>query len=232
MQATDKTLQQMLAGTQVFELPYFQRRYKWGSANWEELWEDFLEQYDHEDVKSGTLPANQGHFLGSIVLHPAPGSVSTVARYLLIDGQQRLTTFLTLIAAFRDFRAGEERTWNPAAYNDLYLTNPYNPDHFQRLIPTTKDRDAYTLTVHRGEPTGQIGRCYRFFMREIRKLSRRDGGIDFSRSKNALLLRMLVVDISTSISDDVNNIFRTFEPLRAPTFIARPHQEPHLHAAS
>ena len=52
MQATDKTLQQMLAGTQVFELPYFQRRYKWGSANWEELWEDFLEQYDHEDVKS------------------------------------------------------------------------------------------------------------------------------------------------------------------------------------
>ena len=139
--------------------------------------------------------------------HLAPFTRSP--RYLLIDGRRRLTTFLTLIAAFRDFRALQERTWNPAAYNDLYLTNPYNPDHFQRLIPTTKDRDAYTLTVHRGEPTGQIGRCYRFFMREIRKLSRRDGGIDFSRFENALLLRMLVVDISTSISDDVNNIFRT-----------------------
>lgn len=208
MQATETTLQKILTGTRVFELPFFQRRYRWGGPNWEELWEDLVEQYDHPDVVAGRMPSNQGHFLGSVVLHPS-GAMSTVAKYLLVDGQQRITTFLALIAAFRDYRLSQDRSWNPAAYDDLYLLNPYNLDNKYRLVPTVRDRESYRLTLHEGTPTGQIGRAYKFFLNHIRRLARRDGSLDFPRFENTVLLRMLVVEITTSPTDDVNHIFQT-----------------------
>lgn len=214
MQAKETSLQKMLSGTKVFTLPLFQRRYKWSSRDWEDLWDDLMVQYEDPDVISGDMKESDGHFLGSIVLHPAPGPASTVARFLLVDGQQRLTTFLVLIAAFRDLRHRVDPSWNPKAYDEQYLTNPWNPEHPQRLLPTSKDRESYTLTVHDGKPTGQVGRAYRFFyrrMQELRKQNTED--FDFARFERALMLRMLVVDITTSPGDNVNHIFHTLNHL-------------------
>lgn len=70
----------------LIEVPFFQRSYVWK----EDLWARFLE--DMEFV----VNANKPHFLGSIILKDGPkpqgelySSVKTV-----VDGQQRLTTFL------------------------------------------------------------------------------------------------------------------------------------------
>lgn len=70
----------------LIEVPFFQRSYVWK----EDLWARFLE--DMEFV----VNANKPHFLGSIILKEGPkpqgelySSVKTV-----VDGQQRLTTFL------------------------------------------------------------------------------------------------------------------------------------------
>ena len=94
----------MLSGTKVFLVPLFQRRYKWSGDDWRELWDDILEQYYHPEVVNGSMREGEGHFLGSIVLHPAPGPASTVTRYLVVDGQQRLTTLMILISVLRDAR--------------------------------------------------------------------------------------------------------------------------------
>lgn len=209
MQAKETTLIKMLSGTKVFLVPLFQRRYKWSGDDWRELWDDILEQYDHPDVGAGSMREGEGHFLGSLVLHPAPGPASTVTRYLVVDGQQRLTTLLILISVLRDARSREDAGWNPQAYDNQFLTNPYNAEHFQRLVPTIRDREAFHKTVFEGEPTGQPGRAYTFYTKALRALAQRDGHIDFDRLEITVLLRLLVVDITTSPGDNVNHIFHT-----------------------
>lgn len=73
----------------LIEVPFFQRSYVWR----EDLWARFLE--DMEFV----VNANKPHFLGSIILKEGPkpqgelySSIKTV-----VDGQQRLTTFLVFM---------------------------------------------------------------------------------------------------------------------------------------
>ncbi|TQL01529.1 DUF262 domain-containing protein [Cellulomonas sp. SLBN-39] len=209
MQAKETTVQKMLSGTKVFLVPLFQRRYKWGGDDWKELWEDLVEQYDNVDVVAGTMRDGEGHFLGSIVLHPAPGPASTVTRYLVIDGQQRLTTLMLLLAVVRDERRRADPLWRSEAYDHQFLTNPYNPEQLHKLVPTARDREAFRKTLFEGEPTGQPGRAYSYFTSAIRGLARRDGQVDFGRLEIAILLRLLIVDITTSPGDNVNHIFHT-----------------------
>ena len=64
-------------------VPPFQRDYAWERDNWEDLWLDLAELR-----KAGTL----SHYMGSVVLQPKDERT-----FLLVDGQQRLTT-LSLLA--------------------------------------------------------------------------------------------------------------------------------------
>ena len=99
MKASATTVLKLLQGSKVFVVPRFQRRYDWRLTRWQPFWEDILHEYAAEHDGSQEY---DGHFLGSVVLHPAPGPASTLMRHLVIDGQQRLTTLLVLLAALRD----------------------------------------------------------------------------------------------------------------------------------
>lgn len=91
LKADKKSLRQLLAiEEQQFRIPPYQRPYSWTSEQVDDLWEDLLEH------------ASTGHFLGSLVL-----SNEDDFRPLVIDGQQRLTTLMILMAALRD--ASHER---------------------------------------------------------------------------------------------------------------------------
>lgn len=208
MQTKQTDLARLLIGTKVFVVPQFQRHYKWKQAQWLELYEDILDQYEAPDVQAGNPLPNEGHFIGSIVLHPAPGPASTVARYWVIDGQQRLTTLLALIAALRDVRYEVEPTWNPDTYTNQYLRNPFNADQEYRLVPGDNDREDFVSTVYRGEPAGQIGDAYKWYRKQIR-LTAASASFDFQKFENAVLLRLIVVEINTSDDDNINQIFNT-----------------------
>ena len=71
------------------EIPYFQRSYVWGEKNWEDLFENLIDN-------------TQSHFLGSIILKRIPTVSGEVERFSVIDGQQRLTTLTILIRACYD----------------------------------------------------------------------------------------------------------------------------------
>ncbi len=90
MQAQNTTFQQIISGPKQFRIPVFQRDYKWREDNWQKLWDDIL----------GT--GATGHFAGSIV-HAPDTSFSSIPAYLVIDGQQRLTTLTVLCVALRDY---------------------------------------------------------------------------------------------------------------------------------
>lgn len=206
MKAGETNVLRLLQGSKVFVIPSFQRRYSWRSRQWELLWADLLRECDVDHSKDSQELA--GHFLGSIVLHPASGPASTLMRHLVIDGQQRLTTLIILLAAIRDVRSELDPTWDPGTYNSQYLTNPFNDDNPDRLLPTRLDREAYVKTVRGDQPTEGIGQAYVWFYKRIRESINR-GGPDLERLGTTLLLHMLLVEINTKQGDSVNNIFNT-----------------------
>lgn len=206
MKATATTVLKLVQGSKVFLIPTFQRRYTWKKEQWSQLWADLLHEctVQHPDDPD-TL---YGHFLGSVVLHPALGPASTLMRHQVIDGQQRLTTILILLAALRDVRQLVEPAWNPSSIDDQYLRNPFSADYPERLIPTKLDREAYRRTIREGVPTGDIGIAYNYFKAEIQK-ARASGQVDLVTLETTLLLHMLIVEINTKAGDSVNNIFNT-----------------------
>ena len=94
MQAINKLFRRIIEGTHQFLVPVFQRDYSWT--------DEHCEQFLHDVVEAGSQPLNRPHFLGSIVYIASDEASASFTRWLLIDGQQRVTTLLLLVAALRD----------------------------------------------------------------------------------------------------------------------------------
>ena len=92
MKATDREFSLIVQGNKQFIIPVFQRDYSWGREQCNQLWNDIL----------GSSGSNGGgHFLGSLVTVQESGA-SAFTSWLVIDGQQRLTTLTLLLIALRD----------------------------------------------------------------------------------------------------------------------------------
>src|SRR6266508_3938881 len=94
MKAEDVRLTELLEGPKQFIVPVFQRDYSWGTKHCLQLWKDIVRVGSDENAKA--------HFVGSIVYIAAEETSAKITRWLLIDGQQRLTTLTLLLAALRD----------------------------------------------------------------------------------------------------------------------------------
>ncbi|WP_278593677.1 DUF262 domain-containing protein [Bilophila wadsworthia] len=70
----------------VYAIPRYQREYTWGKNQWENLFDDVLEN-------------DPSYFLGSIICINQSTDVLSVQKLELVDGQQRLTTLSLLFAA-------------------------------------------------------------------------------------------------------------------------------------
>jgi hypothetical protein len=99
MQSHVNHISDVLTAQSLFEIPPFQREYQWGEEQWHNLWRDI--GFLYEQVEKGTTPAN--HFMGILLVERFPNAgISEASRLQVIDGQQRLTTLLLLLAALRD----------------------------------------------------------------------------------------------------------------------------------
>jgi hypothetical protein len=85
MKANEVKLADLLNGTVQYRVPLFQRRYSWDEAEWDQLWKDISTLYGSDDSET--------HFIGAVVTAPVADAPERAAKYLLIDGQQRLTTW-------------------------------------------------------------------------------------------------------------------------------------------
>jgi uncharacterized protein with ParB-like and HNH nuclease domain len=99
MKASEAKLQRVIEGTNQYVVPLFQRKYSWDSNEWNTLWEDLMELYEED--------SRRNHSIGSIVTMPTQSVPEGVAKYLLIDGQQRFTTIFVLLAGLRDKAKGQ-----------------------------------------------------------------------------------------------------------------------------
>lgn len=76
----------------VYLIPRNQRRYVWKEDNWKDLL---------EDLEFSIVDSKRAHFMGSIVLEKKDSGDKGegVEVYSIIDGQQRITTFLLLLSS-------------------------------------------------------------------------------------------------------------------------------------
>ena len=94
MDVSSTIFQPIFEGVKQYVVPLFQRSYSWNKKEWLTLWEDLKELYDSENPRQ--------HFMGSIVTIPAKSVPEGVAKFLLIDGQQRITTVYLILMAIGD----------------------------------------------------------------------------------------------------------------------------------
>lgn len=93
MKAQETTFQQIIQGEKQLRVPLYQRTYSWQEPQLRQLWDDVLDQAD-----GLTSPApGPTHFLGSVVLARSPAlRPAGVMKWIVVDGQQRLTTLMLL----------------------------------------------------------------------------------------------------------------------------------------
>src|SRR5512135_2991054 len=138
VRAAETSLKELLEGTKQYLVPLYQRTYSWRQPQHERLWEDVLKLA--EDRATGQGDAT--HFIGSLVLAPSPGNgPAGVQQFLVVDGQQRLTTLSLLLCAIRDHRAEAEDPMHRDRVNEQYLINKWKQGNLRaKLLPTQTDR--------------------------------------------------------------------------------------------
>ena len=125
MEAKIVDLRDLFQAQISYQIPQFQRPYAWEEdVQWRPLWEDvcivaerFLNKEDDEKVRS--------HFMGAIVLQQQQNNTGVVAKRLVIDGQQRLTTLQLLIKATEQVFQSQDDTVRATRLSEL-LTNKEN----------------------------------------------------------------------------------------------------------
>ncbi|MFV2013230.1 MULTISPECIES: GmrSD restriction endonuclease domain-containing protein [unclassified Micromonospora] len=152
--AQETTLQKLLEGTKQYQVPLYQRTYSWSEQQCKRLWEDIKKLADDRRADPAAT-----HFIGSVVLAPSPeiGPVG-VQEFLVVDGQQRLTTLSILLCAIRDHRAGTEDPKHRGRIEQLYLINQFESDpHRLKLVPTQADRGSYLACVESVGYNSELG---------------------------------------------------------------------------
>jgi uncharacterized protein with ParB-like and HNH nuclease domain len=195
--ARETTLQELLEGSKQYRVPLYQRTYSWTKTQLARLWDD-LEQLAKDRVSKPALT----HFIGSLVLAPSPSNgPAGVAEYLVVDGQQRLTTLSILLCAIRDHRVKAETPEHRERIDQQYLTNRWKPEqHRLKLLPTQADREAYRACVDATPHVGggdPIGMAYRFFSARLVEVDDPDDPADIDRIEDAVIAGLSLVSVTT-----------------------------------
>ncbi len=94
MRSLDNQIVKLLSNNDVtFFIPPYQRNYEWGEEMCEILF---------KDIEKVANSKNTQHFFGTVIYYAESTILGQPDRYILIDGQQRLTTTMLFLIAARD----------------------------------------------------------------------------------------------------------------------------------
>ncbi len=180
-----------------FVIPVYQRNYAWQKQNCEQLLDDIL---------SIAKDTNKQHFLGTItyIRHPIQPYGD---EFVIIDGQQRITTLMLLLKAMQSKTKDENLSVGISSYLNLGI----NKDKTKlRLKPIKKDREAleYVMSGRWTEFTGfsNIKDNYRFFTNEINKVLEK--GYEIGQIFNSFSqLQISMIELEQSKGDDPQLVF-------------------------
>ena len=138
MKANETALNSFLSQAKTqFIIPVYQRNYDWTEDQCRQLFDDILEV--------GRKPGNT-HFIGSIVfIHEGVYISSEVKQFVVIDGQQRLTTISLLFLALHKFALENDMEDKAHEISETYLINKFVKEESSKLKLKQSDSNAKAL---------------------------------------------------------------------------------------
>ncbi|MGV9558841.1 GmrSD restriction endonuclease domain-containing protein [Streptomyces sp. NPDC003522] len=210
MQAKETLFADLVQGrAQQFQVPLYQRTYSWTEKHLKQLWSDILEQAE----MLGSEEKASTHFLGSVVLAPSPRNDATFPRWLVVDGQQRLTTLSLALAAIRDHVA-DTKPNEAQRIDEQYLINKWNSGNdYLRLLPTQADRSQFTARIRSSltdeDTSSGVATAYAFFRKKLVEADDPAAPQDVFRIEQAITSRLTLVAVTAERGDNVHRIFES-----------------------
>jgi len=206
MKASEVPLTKFLDGTRQFIIPIYQRTYSWTEKECKQLWDDIVQVAENKET-----PA---HFIGSIVyIEKGLYQVSDVPQLLVIDGQQRLTTMILLLAAFGDALDKQERDNGITSkkISKYFFNNEETGDKHYKLILTQSDESTLINLLEKREIPEKFSKNivnnYNFFQNQIAK-----NEVDLNMLYEGIR-KLIIVDIS--LDSNYDNPQLIFESLNS-----------------
>ncbi|WQS98347.1 DUF262 domain-containing protein [Helicobacter pylori] len=202
MKAIQSTVNEFFAlpGT-IFSIPVYQRNYTWEEENCEKLLQDIISISQNKKT----------HFMGSItyILHwiDDEKSLRQLQEFVIIDGQQRITTIMLLLKAIETKIPNEEIKKEIDGLLNL-------SGQKLRLKPIKSDKEAFDLVMqnrsHEIQGVSHIRNNYKFFTKELDNYISKGYRIE---EIYGAFLRLKIVAIGLELGEDDPQV--VFESINA-----------------
>ncbi|GAA7538151.1 DUF262 domain-containing protein [Helicobacter pylori] len=189
-----------LTGT-IFSIPVYQRNYTWEEENCEKLLQDIVSISQNKKT----------HFMGSItyILHLIDDekSLRPLQEFVIIDGQQRVTTIMLLLKAI------ETKIQNEGIKKEIDNLLNLSGQRL-RLKPIKSDKEAFDLVMqnrsHELQGVSHIRNNYKFFTKELERYISKGYRIE---EIYGAFLRLRIVAIGLDLGEDDPQV--VFESINA-----------------
>ena len=155
MQPSKVSIPQLLADGHTFYVPFYQRAYVWT----EKLWSRFIRDMEY------ISKTDEEYFIGSVILKKLGASGIETARWVVVDGQQRLTT---LAVFYKVISLKDPNLHNPfdkrfrLDNNDLSIKHSLNDkEAFDKIANLTQD-----VELDGGDKSNLI-KAYNYFRNNV-----------------------------------------------------------------
>ncbi len=137
MKADNLSFLEFIEGKRTFYIPVYQRNYDWKRIQCKALFKD-IENIATDENRSS-------HFLGTIV-YVEGESLANFRKFIVIDGQQRLTSIMLLLKAVVDLTDNEDLKLE---IEQSYLTNRFSPEPLKiKLKPMKQDAGNFHKLIN------------------------------------------------------------------------------------
>ena len=195
-----RLIKYMDGASKRFIIPVYQRNYDWKMEHCKQLYDDLVKVI-RQDRKS--------HFFGSIV--SVQSETGTMEEFLIIDGQQRLTTIsLLLLAIYHLLSSGKMASQDRQLTDKIlkkYLIDEYEPEEKRiKLKPIKNDQKAFGILFDKDEeriPDSNLTINYQYFYDRIQREE-----LSIDELFNAIC-RLEIINISLNHEDNPQLIFES-----------------------
>lgn len=220
LETSNVSFQDLVGNGRSYLVPRFQRDYSWTEEQWENLWQDIVDLTPNRDKR---------HYMGAIVVQ-ADGD----DKFIIIDGQQRITTLSILALAVihtldhlepgqgenagdNKARARELRnrfigSKDPASlmeYSKLKLNGVDDGFYQEHLVQLSEPLKGKTSV----KSNRLLWECFEFFRKSIAAQFRDSSGEDLARFLSVTVANQLLF-IRIRVVDEMS-AFTVFETLNA-----------------
>ncbi len=202
MKATQSTINDFFStANTIFSIPVYQRNYAWAEENCKKLLQDIV----------GISQNKKTHFMGSITYilqwNEDKERFRQLQEFVIIDGQQRITTLMLLLKAI------ETKIPNEEIKKEINIILNLTGQKL-RLKPIKKDKEAFELVMQNRldkiQEESHIGKNYKFFTKELKNYLNK--GYRIEEIYNAFL-RLKIVAIGLELGEDDPQV--VFESINA-----------------